>query len=187
MADGRRARGEQVARRVNTAAELLDAGMDVIERHRGLARRYRLSERQARRYVERARDQGAMEIPGRKVVFTVKLPAALARRVRRAARATGQSISSLVCRRCRSSWSAMMARRLSGRSAAEFVFDRAGEQSLARAYRILVPERRGHLNEGATMTTAAIYARVSGARQKEEQTIGSQIAECQQRGRVVGA
>jgi site-specific DNA recombinase len=27
------------------------------------------------------------------------------------------------------------------------------------------------------MTTAAIYARVSGARQKEEQTIGSQIAE----------
>ncbi len=30
------------------------------------------------------------------------------------------------------------------------------------------------------MTTAAIYARVSGARQKEEQTIGSQIVECHQ-------
>jgi site-specific DNA recombinase len=30
------------------------------------------------------------------------------------------------------------------------------------------------------MTTAAIYARVSGARQKEEQTIGSQIVECRQ-------
>jgi site-specific DNA recombinase len=30
------------------------------------------------------------------------------------------------------------------------------------------------------MTTAAIYARVSGARQKEEQTIGSQIVECQE-------
>jgi site-specific DNA recombinase len=30
------------------------------------------------------------------------------------------------------------------------------------------------------MTAAAIYARVSGARQKEEQTIGSQIAECRQ-------
>ncbi len=29
------------------------------------------------------------------------------------------------------------------------------------------------------MTTAAVYARVSGARQKEEETIGSQIAECQ--------
>ncbi|MGC8627083.1 MAG: ribbon-helix-helix protein, CopG family, partial [Acidimicrobiales bacterium] len=63
---------------------------------RDLARRHRLSERQARRYVERARDEGAMELPGRKVVFTVKLPAALAKRVRRAAKATGHSISALV-------------------------------------------------------------------------------------------
>ena len=37
-----------------------------------------------------------MEVPGRKLVFTVKLPAGLARRVRGAARATGQSISALV-------------------------------------------------------------------------------------------
>jgi hypothetical protein len=96
MADGRRARGEQVAKRVNTAGELLDGGMEVIEATRELARRYRLSERQARRYVERARDQGAMQVPGRKVVFTVKLPSVLARRVRRVARATGQSISAVV-------------------------------------------------------------------------------------------
>ncbi len=96
MADGRRARAEQVAKRVNSAAELLGSGMDVIDATRGLARRYRLSERQARRYVGRARDQGAMEVPGRKVVFTVKLPAGLARGVRRAAAVTGQSISSVV-------------------------------------------------------------------------------------------
>ena len=96
MVDGRRARAEQVARRVNTAAEFLDEEMEVIDATRALARRYRLSERQARRYVERARDEGAMEVPGRKVVFTVKLPAALARRVRRAAAASGRSISSLV-------------------------------------------------------------------------------------------
>jgi len=96
MTDGRRASGAQVAKRVNTATELLDAGMDVIDATRDLARRHRLSERQARRYVERARDGGAMEVPGHKVVFTVKLPAVLARRVRRAARSTGQSISSLV-------------------------------------------------------------------------------------------
>ena len=96
MSDGRRARAEQVAKRVNTATELLEAGMDVIDATRRLARRYRLSERQARRYVERARDEGAMVVPGRKVVFTVKLPAVLARRVRRAAAVTGQSISSLV-------------------------------------------------------------------------------------------
>jgi predicted transcriptional regulator len=37
-----------------------------------------------------------MEATGPKVVFTVKLPAALARRIRRMARATGQSISALV-------------------------------------------------------------------------------------------
>jgi len=70
--------------------------MDVVGASRDLARRHRLSERQARRYVERARDEGAMEVPGRKVVFTVKLPAALAQRVRRAAKVTGQSISALV-------------------------------------------------------------------------------------------
>ena len=96
MPEGRRARAEQVARRVNTAVELLGAGMDVAGAARDLARRHRLSERQARRYVERARDEGAMEVPGRKVVFTVKLPAALAKSVRRAAKATGQSISALV-------------------------------------------------------------------------------------------
>jgi hypothetical protein len=96
MAQGRRARGEQVAKRVNSASELLDAGMDVIDATRILARRNRLSERQARRYVERARARGTMEVPGRKVVFTVKLPAGLARRVRRVAAVSGRSISSLV-------------------------------------------------------------------------------------------
>jgi predicted HicB family RNase H-like nuclease len=96
MVEGRRARSDQVAKRVNTAADLLAGGMGVAEATVVLARRHRLSERQARRYVERARDEGTMEVTGPKVVFTVKLPAALARRVRRAARATGQSISALV-------------------------------------------------------------------------------------------
>jgi len=96
MTEGRRARADQVSKRVNTAAELLDDGMTVIEATVTLARRHRLSERQARRYVERARDEGVMEVSGPKIVFTVKLPATLARRVRRAARATGQSISGLV-------------------------------------------------------------------------------------------
>ena len=96
MTDGRRARADQVAKRINTARELLDSGLDVIDATRDLARRHRLSERQARRYVERARDQGAVEVPRAKIVFTVKLPSGLARRVRRLARATGQSISAVV-------------------------------------------------------------------------------------------
>ncbi len=85
-----------MARRVNAASELLAGGADLIQATRDLAHRYRLSERQARRYVERARDEGTMEVPGPKTVFTVKLPVALARQVRSVARATEQSISSLV-------------------------------------------------------------------------------------------
>ena len=96
MKDGRRARGDQVAKRVNTAAELLAGGMAVADATVALARRHRLSERQARRYVERARDEGTMVVAAPKIVFTVKLPAALARQVRRAARVTGQSISAVV-------------------------------------------------------------------------------------------
>ena len=96
MTEGRRARADQVAKRVNTAVELLAEDMTVIEATLTLARRHRLSERQARRYVERARDEGTMDVAAPKIVFTVKLPATLARRVRRAARATGQSISGLV-------------------------------------------------------------------------------------------
>jgi len=96
MSEGRRARADQIAKRVNTAADLLAGGMVVADATVALARRHRLSQRQARRYVERARDQGVMEVAAPKVVFTVKLPAALARRVRRVARATGQSISALV-------------------------------------------------------------------------------------------
>lgn len=96
MTDGRRARADQVAKRVNTAAELLADGMAVADATATLARRHRLSERQARRYVVRARDEGSIEATGPKVVFTVKLPAAIARRIRRLARATGRSISALV-------------------------------------------------------------------------------------------
>jgi len=96
MPEGRRARDEQVAKRVNTAVDLLAGGMTVADATFALARRHRLSERQARRYVERARDEGVMEVVGPKVVFTVKLPVVVARRIRRAARGTGQSISALV-------------------------------------------------------------------------------------------
>ncbi len=96
MTEARRARADQVAKRVNTAIGLLAGGMTVIDATVALARRHRLSERQARRYVERARDEGSMEVPGPKVAFTVKLPAVVVRQIRRSARVTGQSISAVV-------------------------------------------------------------------------------------------
>lgn len=96
MAGRRRARAEQYARRVNAAAALLAAGFEVPEATRRLARQHRLSERQARRYVEQARDGGEVEVPSAKVVFTVKLPLEVARRVRQQARRSGQTLSAFV-------------------------------------------------------------------------------------------
>lgn len=63
---------------------------------RELAGRFGLSERQARRYVERAAVGGPVEAPQATAVFTVKLPVALVARVRGHAAASGRTISSVV-------------------------------------------------------------------------------------------
>jgi DNA-binding transcriptional regulator LsrR (DeoR family) len=101
MAGPRRARADQYAQRINAATELLGADVDSAEAARQLARRYRLSERQAWRYVEQARDQGIVEVPKPKVVFTVKLPMDLVGRVRRHAKQSEQTISALVAQALR--------------------------------------------------------------------------------------
>jgi ribbon-helix-helix CopG family protein len=98
MNDRRRARVAQYADRVNRAVGLLRRFPPATVL-RALARRYRVSPRQARRYVDAAQQhpQG-VPVPEPTVVFTVKLPASLARRLRALARATGVSLSSLVTR-----------------------------------------------------------------------------------------
>jgi hypothetical protein len=96
MAGGRRARGEEYAARVNAAAELVAAGAEVADAARELAARFGLSERQARRYVERAAASGPVQVPQATTVFTVKLPVPLVARVRAHAAASGRTISSLV-------------------------------------------------------------------------------------------
>jgi hypothetical protein len=63
----------------------------------------------------------------------------------------------------------------------EFVFDRHAATDLSVAYAILVPERRVRIagsGQEASLchTSAAIYARVSSARQKKDDTIASQTA-----------
>ena len=57
--------------------------MPAAEAARVLAARFGVSARQARRYADQARASGRAEVPETSVVFTVKLPAALAGRVRR--------------------------------------------------------------------------------------------------------
>ena len=96
MAGGRRAGGGEYAERVNAAAELVAAGVPVAEAARELAGRFGCSQRQARRYVERAAAGGPVEAPQATAVFTVKLPVALVARVRAHAAGSGRTISSVV-------------------------------------------------------------------------------------------
>jgi predicted DNA-binding transcriptional regulator YafY len=98
MAGDRRVRAAEQAERVNAAAELLEAGVPAAEAARVLAARFGVSARQARRYADQARASGRAEVPEESVVFTVKLPAALAGRVRAHARESGTTISAVVTR-----------------------------------------------------------------------------------------
>ena len=62
----------------------------------------------------------------------------------------------------------------------EHVFSRHAAAEMSVAYGILAPQRRartaGPAAEGGTVTAAAIYARVSSARQAKDETIGSQLS-----------
>jgi hypothetical protein len=93
---GERARADEYAERVNAAADLADAGVLPADAARELAGRFGCSVRQAHRYVERAALEGRVLAPEATTVFTVKLPAGLAGRVRAHAREAGVTISALV-------------------------------------------------------------------------------------------
>lgn len=86
---------DEYAERVNAAVELAESGMGAAEAARELAARYGVSARQARRYVDAAAS-GRVPVPEASVVFTVKLPASLATRVREHAHEAGLTISAVV-------------------------------------------------------------------------------------------
>lgn len=96
MAGGRRVDGVEYAERINAAAELVEAGMPMVQAARVLAGRFAVSVRQACRYVERAAAGGRVSAPEETTVFTVRLPVGLAVRVRERASASGSTISALV-------------------------------------------------------------------------------------------
>ncbi|MEX5638084.1 hypothetical protein [Parafrankia sp. FMc2] len=95
MGDRRRVGAGEYAERVNAAAQLLEGGVPIEDAALLLSARFGVSPRQARRYADSAVD-GRVVVPEPTVVFTVKLPAALAERTREEARACGTTISSLV-------------------------------------------------------------------------------------------
>lgn len=73
------------------------SGTPVAEVVAEVARRYAISPRQARRYVQAAQQVGtAVPVPGPKVVFTVKLPADLVRRLHNLADQQRRTLSDLV-------------------------------------------------------------------------------------------
>jgi hypothetical protein len=94
---GGRVGGSERAERVNAAAELLASGVAPVDAARVVAQRFSVSLRQGRRYVEAAA-AGPVAVPETSVVFTVKLPASLAARVREYAHAGGVTISAVVAR-----------------------------------------------------------------------------------------
>jgi hypothetical protein len=95
---GGRVDGVEYATRINAAAQLVQAGVPVVEAVGVLAGRFGVSRRQARRYVERAGAGGPVLVPEPSVVFTVKVPAALAERVRAHAHQSQTTISAVVTR-----------------------------------------------------------------------------------------
>src|ERR1700757_1412419 len=96
MAGGGRGDAGEYARRVNAAVELLGEQASMADAAQALADRFGCSVRQARRYVERAIEQGSVAVPQETTVFTVRLPAMLVARVRERARESGSTISALV-------------------------------------------------------------------------------------------
>src|SRR6266571_2743094 len=121
---GDRVRADEYAERVNAAADLVESGVPVADAARELAGQFGCSVRQARRYAERAAQSGRVVAPQAATVFTVKLPAGLAGRVRAHARDAGVTISAVV---------------------AQFVFGRHAGAEVSAAYAILVPARRARI------------------------------------------
>jgi len=91
-----RARSDQYATRVNDAADLLATGLDIPEAMRALAQQHEISERQARRYVEQARDSGRLEVPSRTTAITTRLPVDLTERLRDHGKRSGRTLSSII-------------------------------------------------------------------------------------------
>ena len=89
----RRAHADECAERVNRAVALLGerSPADAV---RALQAEHRLSERQARRYVNAAlqRPEGVV-VPERSAVFTVRLAPSLVAGLRERARSSGQTLS----------------------------------------------------------------------------------------------
>ena len=93
----RRSPYAELVERVNVARSLLEKGSSRDEALSVVMDRFGVSRRQAYRYIEEAlKIKRTVPIPGRKVVFTVKVPESLVSLIRYVASATGESLSAIV-------------------------------------------------------------------------------------------
>lgn len=82
---------------MNTALALIQDHESLSAAAAVLVKKYRLSKRQAYRYLEEAQVQeGPVPLPDRKVTFTVKLSHGVVEALRKHARMKGRSLSELV-------------------------------------------------------------------------------------------
>ena len=126
-------------------------------------------------------------MPERTAVFTVRLAPSLIAGLREHARSRGLTLSATVAEAVQA-YLAVTSGTVARRVEIEFVSDRLAGARLAQAYGFVVPERRrvtgnggakmsDMISEGtATGRVAAIYARVSSERQRQDETIQSQPA-----------
>jgi len=83
--------------RINAAHELVKTKEPLASAASILAKRFRVTSRQAYRYLESALQNSApLEIPDAKAVLTVRLPVGLITRLRSRPRPPGQSLSDFV-------------------------------------------------------------------------------------------
>ena len=93
---GKSSRSEH-AQRINAAVELMKEYGSPAQTASALAGRYRISLRQAYRYVQLAQTVGAsVAIPEPKLAFTVKLPRSLIQAIRQRAAHAGQPLGDIV-------------------------------------------------------------------------------------------
>lgn len=92
-----RAQNSELVRRINGAFTLLQKGKPQPQIVEQLMKKYGVSQIQAYRYIQLAREiNEKMAIPESSVVFTVKLPPTLIRRIKKLSGSKGLSISKVV-------------------------------------------------------------------------------------------
>jgi len=92
-----RSQHPELAKRINHAYDLLKKDQPPIQIVEHLMELYRVSQIQAYRYLQQAKENnGQIAIPEVAVVFTVKLPPSLIKRVKKCAGSEGMLISKVV-------------------------------------------------------------------------------------------